>query len=1099
MTDDTKKTKIQLIDEIKRLREEIKENKSSINTCNRLEEKLKKNEKQLYSLINKSSDIIYTLDPKGIFTFINNEVSNYGYSPEELIGTNILDMVYSEDREKATHRVNERRTGDRSTKSFELRLFTRTEQTVPFEFKSQGIEAEATFLVTAEGLYMTAQPETNGLVGTQGIARDITERKRIDELLHTSEEKFRTLVSNIPGAVYRCKNDPDWTMEYISGTIQEITGYPASDFIGNKVRTYSSIIHPEDKDKVLKFVQDGVTQKKAFTGEYRIIHVDGSYKWVYEKVQGVFGKDGQILWLDGVILDITSRKQTEEELRRKEENNKLLAESITDVVSLHDLDGTFLYVSPSVQKLSGWIPEEIIGSKFYDRIHPEDVDLVYNEVEKKIKEGLDAVAEWRCICKDGSQKWIETITHVITDIEGKPYRMICSSRNITSRKNAEDELQHYKVHLEELLQERTKDLAHINQKLKMEITEHQQTENKLRESEEKYRTVFENTGMATVIIEKDMTISLANTGFVILSGYTKEEIEGKIKWTEFVLEEDVERMGKYHYQRREIGGKAPKEYEFKFIDKNKNVKDVYVTVALIPGSKSIASLLDITYRKQTEEAIKESGKKFQQLYDEAPVGYHELDREGKIVQVNKTETDMLGYTVHDMLGKSIFNFIAPEERKAAKEAYRLKIKKHQPVKGYERKYIRKNGEAIYFSIMDRQITDNEGKIIGMRSTLQDITERKKAEEEIKMYYENLELMVAERTRELNRALYDTEVARDRIDGILKSVGEGMIVTDVYNRVLVMNRRAEELLGVRLSEVINRSVEFAVEDKILLNSLKTTLSKDADDRFNFELAGSGGEEARFMQARTSVIHDKTGNKTGVVTIFYDITREHEVDRMKTDFISTAAHELRTPLTSIQGFSEILLTRDNITPEDQNRFLNYINKQSVKLAHIISDLLDISRIESGHGFEFNPEGRNINDVITLAVSYFRELSRKHTFEIILPDRPVELLIDQEKIEQVMKNILGNAVKYSPDGGVIKVVGETVEDYYRVMIQDQGIGMTQKDVANIFEKFYRADALKSAVEGTGLGMNIVKYIVEKHGGNVFIDSESGKGTVVTFTVPL
>ena len=205
------------------------------------------------------------------------------------------------------------------------------------------------------------------------------------------------------------------------------------------------------------------------------------------------------------------------------------------------------------------------------------------------------------------------------------------------------------------------------------------------------------------------------------------------------------------------------------------------------------------------------------------------------------------------------------------------------------------------------------------------------------------------------------------------------------------------------------------------------------------------------------------------------------------------------TSIRGFSEILLTRDNIQPAEQKKFLTYINNQSVKLANIINNLLDISRIESGKGYEINKEEVNINPLLSQVVGFFRDSSSKHTIQSDLPVLPVQVQIDSEKIEQVMKNIINNAIKYSPSGGTISVKGEKTDGEYLVTVEDQGIGMTPEQVEKIFDKFFRADASNTAIEGTGLGMSIVKHIVEMHGGRVWVKSEKGKGSVVKFTIPL
>jgi signal transduction histidine kinase len=233
--------------------------------------------------------------------------------------------------------------------------------------------------------------------------------------------------------------------------------------------------------------------------------------------------------------------------------------------------------------------------------------------------------------------------------------------------------------------------------------------------------------------------------------------------------------------------------------------------------------------------------------------------------------------------------------------------------------------------------------------------------------------------------------------------------------------------------------------------------------------------------------------------HDVTHEREVDRMKTEFISTAAHELRTPLTSIQGFSEILMTRDDLEDDEKKKFLSYINKQSMDLTHIINDLLDISRIESGRGFALNKTFFNTSDTITGILPYFQEHYTNHHFDANLTEKPFELYADRDKMEQIINNLLSNAAKYSPEGGLILVSERIRAGDYQVTIEDEGIGMTSEQIDKIFDKFYRVDASDMGVEGTGLGMTIVKYIVEAHKGKIKVESEPGKGTAVTFTIPM
>ncbi|MCP4198388.1 MAG: PAS domain S-box protein, partial [Proteobacteria bacterium] len=254
--------------------------------------------------------------------------------------------------------------------------------------------------------------------------------------------------------------------------------------------------------------------------------------------------------------------------------------------------------------------------------------------------------------------------------------------------------------------------------------------------------------------------------------------------------------------------------------------------------------------------------------------------------------------------------------------------------------------------------------------------------------------------------------------------------DEYNRVVLMNSAAEDLLGARLSMVIDRPIDFAIEEKNLREKVRETLDKkETGHQFDFPKADAGPAHPRIMRARTSVIRDRQGADVGIVTILHDVTREREVDRMKTEFITTAAHELRSPLTSIRGFSEILLTREGLGDEEKKRFLTHINKHSVRLAHIINDLLDITRIESGVGFSLDKAKCNAGEAIKSSVPFFQDLALNHEIEVVLPDEDVALLLDQEKIEQVLKNLLDNALKYSPDGGKIRVKGELFDDCYQV----------------------------------------------------------------------
>jgi signal transduction histidine kinase len=243
---------------------------------------------------------------------------------------------------------------------------------------------------------------------------------------------------------------------------------------------------------------------------------------------------------------------------------------------------------------------------------------------------------------------------------------------------------------------------------------------------------------------------------------------------------------------------------------------------------------------------------------------------------------------------------------------------------------------------------------------------------------------------------------------------------------------------------------------------------------------------------------------------DITRQKqaetvlvEMDRMKSEFISTAAHELRTPLATMLGYTELVRAPDEFggfTKEQLREFLDEIYLKGETLSRIIDEMLDISRIESGHPIALDLQPHEPRTLLSKVVRRFELQSPKHIFHLALPGRQPEVVTcDLHRMTQVFENLVSNAVKYSPRGGMITVSGETVGSEYIVSISDQGIGMTPEQREKIFEKFYRADSSNTAIGGLGLGMSIARQIVEVHGGRIWVESEPGVGTRVSCTLPL
>ncbi len=343
--------------------------------------------------------------------------------------------------------------------------------------------------------------------------------------------------------------------------------------------------------------------------------------------------------------------------------------------------------------------------------------------------------------------------------------------------------------------------------------------------------------------------------------------------------------------------------------------------------------------------------------------------------------------------------------------------------------------------------------------------------------------------------------KDRLATIFSLSPDGFVALGADNRVTYVNEAFTRLTGTTEVQVADATAEQ-------LDALLATRAAPSVPFGGLEIdppAPEDNVDPRRAQPRHllqlaipeprvlsySVRHGEGGSK---VLYFRDITRETEVDRMKSEFLSTAAHELRTPMASVFGFSELLLKRD-YDETTRRDLLSTIHRQAGTLIHLLNELLDLARIEARQGTDFRIAVQPLRPVIegTAAALLVPNDPRKVTLD--LPETPPHCAVDAEKLAQALTNLLSNAYKYSPDGGEIRLDTRMSTDGRKIGIRitDQGLGMTPAQVARCFERFYRADA-SGRIPGTGLGLPLVKEIVELLGGRIDIGSSPGKGTIAT-----
>ena len=357
----------------------------------------------------------------------------------------------------------------------------------------------------------------------------------------------------------------------------------------------------------------------------------------------------------------------------------------------------------------------------------------------------------------------------------------------------------------------------------------------------------------------------------------------------------------------------------------------------------------------------------------------------------------------------------------------------------------------------------------------------------------LEARVEVRTAEVNRE-------HERLLAVLESAGEAIAIADADGLIEYANPAWEKLIGYDVSQAIRHKTRI-LDDEAFSDLLAAAHDTVLPQRiWRRELAGYRPDGAAyFVDLTVTPVFDGAGELANLVAIYRDITQYKEVDRIKSEFLSTAAHELRSPLTSILGFSELLLHREELSDEEEARFLKYIHEHTVHLKQLVSDLLDISRIESGTSFSVELEPSTLSLLFEKEIRSWQEAHPDHTFRLHTEHNWPQVYADKDRIRQVIRNLLSNATKYSPSGGTVAVSAAPVGGFLEVTVADEGVGMTGDELAHIFEKFWRADASSTAVEGTGLGLVIVKHILEQHGGYIWVESIKDAGTAVHFTLPL
>ncbi|MCC7207518.1 MAG: PAS domain-containing protein [Anaerolineae bacterium] len=381
-------------------------------------------------------------------------------------------------------------------------------------------------------------------------------------------------------------------------------------------------------------------------------------------------------------------------------------------------------------------------------------------------------------------------------------------------------------------------------------------------------------------------------------------------------------------------------------------------------------------------------------------------------------------------------------------------------------------------------------------------------------------------RERNAVLRDLEHERDLLEAILETTNDAIIMIDAAGQVVIVNLPFESVFRLPRYEVVNRPVDALADVVRIRPDLPAELANLVLTFGSDPHQSAGGDlelksvERRILNWYTAPVHAHDGSAMGRLFVFRDATQERDADRMKTEFVSLVSHELRTPLTSVMGFAELMLDGDagDISPTVRS-YLEIIRFNAERLTSLISDILDLTRIDAGR-IELRPAWNDLCTIVTSVLQSLEPVIGSHRQPVhvdVPPDLPA-LWCDSERMAQIMSNLVTNASKYSPEGAPIHVrasllrrsdgaslpasAPEGVADRlpsFLICVQDSGMGIAPEDHSRVFTRFFRSEnAARHQVQGSGLGLNIVRSFVELHGGVTWLESQLGQGTSVYFTVP-
>jgi PAS domain S-box-containing protein len=870
----------------------------------------------------------------------------------------------------------------------------------------------------------------------------LTVERKIAQVRSFWEEMFQSTINGIilTDLTGKIKYANDYALNYHEYTLEELKEFYIFD-----------LVTPEFIEIIREYLKDIIERKETEALEIGFLTKSGKVK--YAELSGKLVRYGANELIQFVEIDTTEKRRFESELIEAEKKYRELFENAVIGAYRTTPDGKIIDVNPAFVKMFGAKDKfEILQMKASDLYaDPRDREIFMRALEIS-----DSISNFENRLKrlDGKEIIVREHVRAVKDPLG----------NV--------------IFYEGMIED---------------ITEQKKAEEKLKESEEKYRTLVEGSLAGTYIFQ-DGKFKFVSGQILSIFGFTPQEVLNTRKILEIVHPEDRKKVIKLFTSNLK-GDISKSGFQFRIIKKNGEIAWVEVLNNLInyEGKPALlGTMLDITDRIKAEQRNRIMSQLLLSLNDAVVL----TDENGNILEVNDAFCRITGYSKDEVIGKN------PRILKSGLHDANFYKEMWDSIltKGYWKGEIinkKKNGE-FYFALLS--ISSIKDEVHGLTYYLgiqSDITERKKAEEQIR-YQANL----------------------------LENVNDAIIAADLNYRITSWNKAAEKMYGYKAEEVIGKEISEVVKVEfpgLTREQVRQILQEKGfwkGEAIHYNRFG----EKIYVSSSLSIIRDINGNPIGTVGINRDITEQkkaeeklklyaeqleianaqlQELNKLKSEFLANTSHELRTPLNSIIGFLNLIKEGLYESKEEMMQFVDNALMSARHLLNIINDILDIAKIEAGK-LELTIEDVEVSELLqeVWTLSHVQAEQKKLEYRMIYPEKPIFIRGDRNRLKQILLNLIGNSIKFTHKGG-ITVKAEVFEEkgHCQFSVIDTGIGISKEKQAKLFQKFVQADGTTTRkYGGTGLGLAITKSLVEMMGGVIELFSEGeGKGTTVTFTIPL